>query len=111
MITFFINQLKKANMKTKFFLIAGIMLIALNSFAKNNSCPNVNFNIVYPVAKAVAPPPAVLAAFNSQFPNATRVVWTKEDNNRWEADFFIGTQECIAVYKSDGTLIYAKKIK
>ena len=112
MITFFINQLKKANMKTKSFLIAGIMLIVLNSFAKNNNCANVNSKIAYAInTKAATPPPAVLAAFNSQFPNATRVVWTKEDNNRWEADFFIGTQECIAVYKSDGTLIYAKKIK
>ena len=98
-------------MKTKFFLIAGIMLIALNSFAKNNSCPNVNFKIVYPVAKAVAPPPAVLAAFNSQFSNATRVVWRKEDNNRFEADFFIGAQNWVALYNSNGSLVYARKTK
>jgi hypothetical protein len=98
-------------MKTKSFLIAGIMLIALNSFAKNNNCANVNSKIAYATNANAGVPAAVLAAFHSQFPNARRVVWTAEDNNRREADFFIGTQEWIALYNSNGSLVYARKTK
>jgi hypothetical protein len=99
-------------MKTKSFLIAGIMLIALNSFAKNNNCVNVNSNTAYAIStKAVAVPPAVTAAFNSQFPNATRVVWRREDKNRWEADFYIGIQNWVALYDSNGSLIFTRKTK
>jgi hypothetical protein len=98
-------------MKTKSFLIAGIMLIALHSFAKDNNCANANSKIAYAKTATAIVPPAVLAAFNSQFSNATRVVWRKEDNNRFEADFFIGAQNWVALYNSNGSLVYARKTK
>lgn len=50
-------------------------------------------------------PAAVLSAFNTRYPNATRVEWQPEDNNTWKAKFFIGAVRWKVFFKADGSFI------
>jgi hypothetical protein len=52
-------------------------------------------------------PAAVLSAFNTRYPNATRIEWEPENNNTWKAKFFIGTVRWKVFFKADGTFISA----
>ena len=51
-------------------------------------------------------PAAVLNAFTSTHPTATRMEWQAEDNNTWKVKYFIGTARWRTLYAADGTLIW-----
>lgn len=49
------------------------------------------------------PPAAVEQAFKQQFPNVSKVKWSKEDKTEWEAEFTIDGVGTSANYAADGT--------
>ena len=49
------------------------------------------------------PPPAVLYAFKTKFPNATEVKWGMENKTEYEAEFTLDGKKISANFKTDGS--------
>lgn len=99
-------------MKKTFLLFAAAMLTFASctktqrSDDSNTSAQRQGRGADDPVVASPANLPAtVLSAFNTRYPNATRVEWEPENNNTWKAKFFIGTVRWKAFFKADGTFI------
>ena len=50
-------------------------------------------------------PAAVMSAFKTRFPNATRIEWKKQSDGNFKVEFFIGAVKYQAIYKPNGSLV------
>jgi Putative beta-lactamase-inhibitor-like, PepSY-like len=71
-------------MKKLFFVVIAIMCSYATSFAQGQT------------------PKAIVEAFNSKFPNATKVKWEKESDIEYEANFVLNGINQSANYAIDG---------
>lgn len=56
----------------------------------------------------VSPTPEVKKAFQTQFNNPVNVEWSKRGSD-YEAIFYLGNMECIALFDASGTTISVKR--
>ena len=59
---------------------------------------------------AVTPPKIVRDSFAKKFPNATKVIWGKENPKEWEAEFTLEGNKFSANYGNDGSWIETEKV-
>jgi hypothetical protein len=52
-----------------------------------------------------AVPSAVLNAFKTRYPKATKIEWKKLSNGNYKAEFYIGTVRWQAIFTPTGTLV------
>jgi hypothetical protein len=107
-------------MKTTFFLLlaAGLTIascskspISANDDSASSSSSSLQARRGADDSPAPIPaglPAAVVSAFNTRYPTATRVEWQAEDGNTWKAKFFIGTQRKRALFGADGTFLWER---
>ncbi len=50
-------------------------------------------------------PMAVLSAFNTRYPDATRIEWKKLSDGNFKAEFFRGSVKWQAIFTAAGTLV------
>jgi len=50
-------------------------------------------------------PEKVKTAFSEKFPDAKKIVWEQEGENKWEAEFKMNSKEYSATYMADGSWI------
>lgn len=94
----------------KKIIIAALLLVTVSSYAYNYLAPTTRSISTLADAKGTVVPDAVLATFNSMFPNTGNVRWSiltgsYHDNTQYFAQFKVDGVKRTARFKPDGTYI------
>ncbi len=80
--------------KIKYFIAAGLIGILFTMPA---------------CSKKIEVPPKVQSAFNSKFPDAANVKWSKESETEFEAEFRLAGEEASVNFSQDGKWVETEK--